>query len=751
MARFVYPYNFVPPAGEFPQSRKRYQELHRYEGKTGRLEFTLTNRSPLFVPDSEGTTYYHITDEHGKPQYDEHGKPKLHRVMDFFNIDGRLALPGTSLKGMIRQVVEPLSGSAFGVFTPDEGRFPFRKAKDLGGGINDVRKRAWGCWQADGTIQPMQAVKIWRDDFDSSLGLSSDHARAAEYGRLRATPTWVQAELWQLHTGNPHVRALSAPYAVTVFANAMSGANGGQLRARQTFKSEVVAGGRSIKGPMLRLLQSQLGLVGSGPWPVQFKTIANVPNGSVTGPAREERLCWIGAGGKEWRATNPGTRKVMLWPREGWEDMEPAQRRQSHYVAGLCPQGPPIRVAPAAKEDYLAANPKPGHLPRPGDIVRYYAESGTVVEFGPVAMFKTPERASVLDIARQTPGLLPPRGNQQLDPAGRLFGWTPEGKSLKEEDSPVAGRVRVGPAWSERTLDDTVLIPLQILGTPRPGYYPFYLRPRDTNKDASRIPAYYATQPGGWWHTAGLLRGWKFYLHHPDARSEDPAAACDAVSMKPEMVSDEVKDERPDTITPRDLRSHQNGTAAVLPPGATFKGYVEFDSLSDHELGLLLWAVSLSDSPLDGSVERAHKLGMGRPTGLGSVQLKIDSVVTWDPVGGWQDEHDPGAIPIDKNEAQRLVKVFKAWMVTGQALETGETPDDKGVARFNDSASYRSLCDVLSLELAGSDPVQYYPPGTSAYKGFDWFVSQRVKRNQGTEQPLKTPDRLRAGDRQTDA
>ena len=116
----------------------------------------------------------------------------------------------------------------------------------------------------------------------------------------------------------------------------------------------------------------------------------------------------------------------------------------------------------------------------------------------------------------------------------------------------------------------------------------------------------------------GALRGRKFYLHHPGAildpnkqgqarnRPRNPDEACDLVKMTPEMVQEG-----------EGRQSHQNMTACVLPPGGTFPGYLEFDSLSDYELGLLLWAVSLSDSPLQGHAGRAHKLGMGRPIGMG--------------------------------------------------------------------------------------------------------------------------------------
>ncbi|MCL5673513.1 MAG: RAMP superfamily CRISPR-associated protein [Deltaproteobacteria bacterium] len=48
--------------------------------------------------------------------------------------------------------------------------------------------------------------------------------------------------------------------------------------------------------------------------------------------------------------------------------------------------------------------------------------------------------------------------------------------------------------------------------------------------------------------------------------------------------------------------------------GAKFKGKIRFDNLSDIELGALLFAVDLPE-------HYAHKIGMGKPIGLGSIRI----------------------------------------------------------------------------------------------------------------------------------
>ena len=282
MSRFVYPFNFVPPADQLPQRKKQFKKLHRYAGKTGRIEFTLTNLSPLFIPDPEHTTYYFVKMENDKPQY--------HRVMDFFNVNGRLAIPGTSLKGMIRTAAEALSNSSFGVFTPEEERFTFRKVTDLGKGVNDLRRRMWGQWIEDGNnqpkIQPLKSTKIWREDFDKAYSLTTDDERGNRYDHLRKHKTEIDAKLWQLHTGSEHVREFDGH---VVFDGTMTSEQDGELHRRKGTekkgelgsKSEIRVKGRkdSIYGPPITPILKTLGIKKNdpGPWSVKFKTVLRVP------------------------------------------------------------------------------------------------------------------------------------------------------------------------------------------------------------------------------------------------------------------------------------------------------------------------------------------------------------------------------------------------------------------------------------------------------------------------------------------
>lgn len=768
--RYIYPYNFVPPAEQPPRnpvqpteagigSYRPFQPLDRHGKWTGRIEFTLTNLTPLFIPDPEGTTKYNC-----EPYQD--GSKTFHRVMDFFNVDGRLCLPSTSLKGMFRSVAEALSNSTFGVFKPENKKYFFRKIPLQGYPSPEITERKWGIWRittTDKRIEICDEAKILRSVFEASLGITTDEQRDQIYSYLRSTYVTVKAELWQLHSGAKHVRYFSGTYngpiwvggpptplafSGTVFANIVVPEGTGDLRRRPgaTYKTEIInAVTAAIKGPLFRDIRDVLHLGnGPGPWRVQFATVMAVDMNGVL----EKRICSIDYYSPRdirsyiWRA-NSSPQNGYLWPRAGWKDLEPGPTgtEKIHYVHVLFPTGKFLTVLDPVIQQYKDANG--GEAPPVDRFIRYYAQDSEVLEIGPSAIFRTPERATVKDLAEKTPHIIPCKSTDRLCPASRLFGWSPARDENRNDPAtfPVSGRVRAGVAWSDATLDDTFMVPLKTLGQPNPKYYPFYLRPANVQRNPSDIRAYYSTDTDSpWWPEPGHLRGRKFYIHHPASLATDPVQAVDYVSMKEEHLQPDIRGKiaNQELSLEKALRSGQNSSAAVLPSGKTFKGYVEFDSLEDYELGLLLWAISLSDAPLSPAEnERAHKLGLGRSLGLGSVNIKIDNVETWDPISGWSTDDEAGTTTMTAQQAVRLVRIFKTWMMAGI-----ETENNDAVTAFDHQPFYQDLCAVLKKDLvpAGVEVQYNLPPSESQpYKGFKYFVKQRDRRRANQEQPLRSP------------
>jgi len=74
----------------------------------------------------------------------------------------------------------------------------------------------------------------------------------------------------------------------------------------------------------------------------------------------------------------------------------------------------------------------------------------------------------------------------------------------------------------------------------------------------------------------------------------------------------------------------------ALPVGAKFTSRLHVHNLNSIELGAIVWALTLGG----GNVERWHRLGMGKPFGMGAVQIALgDCVLTRNDgseISGWQ-------------------------------------------------------------------------------------------------------------------
>ncbi|MBN2053757.1 hypothetical protein JW905_02465 [bacterium] len=144
-----------------------------------------------------------------------------------------------------------------------------------------------------------------------------------------------------------------------------------------------------------------------------------------------------------------------------------------------------------------------------------------------------------------------------------------------------AGKIRICDARlvTPDSLEKQPLL-LRELGHPKPHHEPFYL------KD-------------------GGLRGRKLYYHHQEHKNN--------------------------YLDPRNLPRVQNVTVnESVSQGAQFSFTIDFDNLSREELALLCWVLDLDGRPLaDDSL--CHKLGLGKPIGLGSVKLRISSLTLLDP------------------------------------------------------------------------------------------------------------------------
>lgn len=191
---------------------------------------------------------------------------------------------------------------------------------------------------------------------------------------------------------------------------------------------------------------------------------------------------------------------------------------------------------------------------------------------------------------------------KHLTGARLLFGYVHDpktnlvGKGVYER---LAGRIAINHAVSDGvpeflSPETGYCVPLKILGQPKPSAWEFYLQQPE---DASQPLMTYGDLPN---HAGGELAGRKFYRH-----------------QQPVSI-DHIK-----ATTPEEVNSEQATLARfICDTGTKFKFAIRFARLRDWELGALLAVLEPHLLASSSEPERyAHKLGLGRPMGMGSVRI----------------------------------------------------------------------------------------------------------------------------------
>lgn len=134
-------------------------------------------------------------------------------------------------------------------------------------------------------------------------------------------------------------------------------------------------------------------------------------------------------------------------------------------------------------------------------------------------------------------------------------------------------------------------VTLKELGMPRNSYLPFYA---EKVKGGQAVPCETYDEAG-----AGI-RGRKFYWHNPKAREDA------------KVYSTGEKTDR-------------NATMDLVIPGAEFTFKIYYDGITQQQLDELLWTITFWENEEHGVM--CHKLGHGKPLGLGSVKMVVTGKV----------------------------------------------------------------------------------------------------------------------------
>ena len=118
---FLNPYNFI----ELPEhKRKQYEDTDRH---TGVIEYSVTTKTPLFIPNTSSNKAFKISDEKefSDPEkahhsYDFYSYTLLKQNQRYDDVYHQPVIPGSEVRGMIRNLYETLTDSCMSGLTVNE-------------------------------------------------------------------------------------------------------------------------------------------------------------------------------------------------------------------------------------------------------------------------------------------------------------------------------------------------------------------------------------------------------------------------------------------------------------------------------------------------------------------------------------------------------------------------------------------------------------------------------------------------------
>lgn len=485
---FNSPYNFVPlaPFVLYPEWAAQASHDHPFEdGLSGELAIKLINHTPLCVGGKQ-------------EEATEHAAGRVH----FYRTpDNRLAIPGSSLKGMLRNALAPVVFAR--ISQVEERKLSVRdiSATDTYYHRNIVKQPATAGWLRfnDGQweIRACNYVRIHQSDIIKHLKLDERAWKQAKTVKQR----------YQLLKG---VRPLK--FDTEPSKNLVKAVN---LGAGKNLGSLVVTG--------------QPG--------------ANFDQGKSA---------------KKWEF-------VFFDAQETWYPVAQQAMRDFMFVHEDSEEWAFLRSLGHQQEE----------IP-----VFFHGAVSNIVSMGLASMYRLAQQNSLHDALGNI-------SQQHLDPSKAdltelLFGrLQPENGG--EHNWGLRGRVNIGLLQAEAE-PNTSWTSDTVLSSPKPSFHPAYLQQEEGNYTTldSKKPK---------------LQGWKRYPVKPEN-----------VQIPPRLEDG------------RDISNKVKVRLETVENNSVFQGIIRFHNLRPVELGALLWSFDFG-----GWYELRHALGMGKPYGLGQIELIVQA------------------------------------------------------------------------------------------------------------------------------
>ena len=520
VTEFLNPYNFIPlpdKKAKAYQTDDKNSRLH-----TGVIEYSITTRSPLFIPNTSNDDAFMCgVKEH--VSYDFYSYEELPKNINHKDNYREPVIPGSELRGMIRNVYETLTDSCMGVL--NEKTHPVMR-------VNEAFKAALLKRVRQGEKVSYELIKaedcIYRKNEPSS----------EEFKKLYAEE--------------------KTPEGAKVFFH-------------KIIREEMTERGKKKYKSLIKEIHET-----SAPsHNTEGYLIKGMPDGSIG----KKHNCHVFVAEKEkisgfTQSDIDGLMEVLI----AYQNEPGASNAYAEYKKEL--------------ENFLQGK---GNEFFPVYYSQVKDEKNSLIYLAPACFTKERAKKSIGDLAGD---LAPCRKEECKCPACDLFGMIGEDNTTAGASKVRFADAKAKKADSYRNYYDDV-VTLETLSYPRINNVEFYLKRPEEAKFENGINSFwnydYYMKNGSAVIYEATLRGRKFYWHQRDK----------------ELRKDVEK-------------TNLNKTVRPVKSGITFNGKLFFDKISDRQLQQLLWILNGGtdqEQPVTGKI--AYKLGMGKPLGLGSVELKV--------------------------------------------------------------------------------------------------------------------------------
>ncbi|MEG3966240.1 TIGR03986 family CRISPR-associated RAMP protein [Microcoleus sp. T2B6] len=569
--RAIAPYNFVELPDTVVEAELPLPEGDRYhpDYHTGRIECTLTTESPLYIRCGLTTKEFQAIKE-------------AKDLPDFFYTDPaskseKPVLPGSSLRGMLRTLVEIVSFSKIDRVT--DNKLFYRSLGDPA--LRDIYQANFVENLGKVQVPPHPQSDCYRAKVNAGFLRKRNNYYVIEeygYGRIdrhtinRVIPNlanYPNIPTKPLYQGSKQGKTPSWTYQHQTIYVEMD-----EHEQNYFFPRQINSNGKE-RHPNLYLRFRKVHSASFTPVPdLQKGTLV------ITGDMQHKHLEFVFLDEKlnEHPVSDEMVRRfqdddqVTKWQEDAFpkDNPTPNCRQQKGYLREREP------VFFLLNED--------------GKTVRF---------FGRAQMFRLPYDLSPLDLVPESL-----KDYSVRDLPDTIFGYV----NGKGRDVARASRVFVGDAtcvssgnvWWKG--DSEKITTPKILASPKPTTFQHYLV--QTSTDRTQLK-HYSPQPE---QNKTVLRGHKLYWHKPHGHEDIEETDTAEIEKKKSQYTN---------IKP-------------IKAGISFKFYIRFENLSKVELGALLWVLSLSSDKSQTlktgkeGEKYCFSLGMGKPLGMGAVNIDYE-------------------------------------------------------------------------------------------------------------------------------